>query len=56
MRYQQLTQEEQYQIFALLKARHTQSEIAMILDRHKSTVSREIQRNAGLRGYRPKQA
>jgi IS30 family transposase len=26
------------------------------LDRHKSTVSREIRRNTGLRGYRPKQA
>lgn len=56
MRYKQLTQEERYQIYALLKAGHTQSEIAMILDRHKSTVSREIRRNTGLRGYRPKQA
>jgi IS30 family transposase len=56
MRYKQLTQEERYQIYALLKAGHTQSEIAMILDRHKSTISREILRNTGLRGYRPKQA
>jgi len=56
MRYKQLTQEERYQIYVLLKAGHTQSEIALILDRHKSTVSREVRRNTGLRGYRPKQA
>jgi len=56
MRYTQLTQEERYQISALLKAGHDQTEIAMILGRHKSTISREIRRNTGLRGYRPKQA
>ncbi|NIP25341.1 MAG: IS30 family transposase [Phycisphaerae bacterium] len=56
MRYKQLTQEERYQISALLKAGLNQSEIAMILERHKSTISREISRNTGLRGYRPKQA
>lgn len=28
----------------------------MILGRHKSTISHEIRRNTGLRGYRPKQA
>lgn len=56
MRYTQLTQEERYQIYALLKAGHNQIEIAMILNRHKSTISREIQRNTGLRGYRPQQA
>jgi len=56
MRYTQLTHEERYQIAALLKAEHNQTEIAMILGRHKSTVSREITRNKGLRGYRPRQA
>ena len=56
MNYTQLTQEERYQIYALLKAGHTQTEIAMILKRHKSTISREIRRNSGLRGYRPQQA
>jgi len=56
MRYKQLTQEERYQISALLKAEHDQTEIAMILGRHKLTISREISRNTGLRGYRPKQA
>jgi len=56
MKYKQLTQEERYQISALLKAGHDQTEIAMILERHKSTISREIRRNTGLRGYRPIQA
>jgi IS30 family transposase len=56
MKYTQLTQEERYQISALLKAGHNQTEIAMILGRHKSTISREVHRNKGLRGYRPQQA
>lgn len=56
MSYTQLTQEERYQIYALLKAGHSQTEIAVILNRNKSTISREIQRNTGLRGYRPQQA
>lgn len=54
--YAQLTQEQRYQIAALLKAGHTQTEIACVLDVHKSTISRELNRNRGLRGYRPKQA
>ncbi|MAE16834.1 MAG: hypothetical protein CL923_07650 [Deltaproteobacteria bacterium] len=40
---------------ALLKAGHPPSEIATVLKRHKSTISREFRRNRGLRGYRPKQ-
>lgn len=56
MKYTQLTHEQRYQIAALLKAEHDQTEIAMILGRHKSTISREIRRNMGLRGYRPRQA
>ena len=52
----QLTQEERYQIEALLKMGHHQSEIATVLKRHKSTISREVGRNRGLRSYRPKQA
>ena len=39
-----------------MKAGHDQSEIAKLLDRHKSTISRELSRNTGSRGYRPKQA
>ena len=56
MSYKQLTHEERYQISVLLKAGLNQTEIAMLLKRHKSTISREISRNTGLRGYRPKQA
>jgi len=55
-RYKQLAQEERCQISALLKAGHDQSDIAMILCRNKSPISRELKRNTGLRGYRPKQA
>ncbi len=54
--YTQLTREERYQIYALKAAGQDQTEIAQILGRHKSTVSRELCRNRGLRGYRPKQA
>jgi len=54
--YTQLTQEERYQIYALKQAGHNQSEIAALLGRHKSTISREVSRNRGMRGYRPRQA
>ena len=54
--YTQLTQEERYQIEALLKRRHHQSGIADALNRDKSTISREVRRNRGLRGYPPGQA
>lgn len=56
MSYHQLTQEQRYQIYALLKTKHSQNEIANVLGVNKSTISREIQRNRGKRGYRPKQA
>ena len=54
--YTQPTEEERYQIESLLKMVHHQSEIATVLKRHKSTISHEVRRNRGLRGYRPKQA
>jgi IS30 family transposase len=54
--YTQLTQEERYQIYAYKKANFSNIEIAMELGRHVSTIKRELSRNAGLRGYRPKQA
>jgi IS30 family transposase len=56
MSYTQLTQEQRYQISALLKMGHNRTEIAAVIGTHKSTVSRELGRNGGLRGYRPKQA
>jgi len=54
--YKQLTQEQRYQIYALKKAGHQQTEIANVLGVHKSTISRELRHNQGQRGYRPKQA
>ncbi len=56
MSYSQLTQCQRYQIHALLKSDHNQTEIAEIIRVHKSTISREVNRNQGQRGYRPKQA
>ena len=54
--YAQLAQEERYQIHGLLKAGYSLSEIAEETGRHRSTVSREVRRNSGQRGYRPAQA
>lgn len=56
MSYTHLTREERYQIYALKQAGHKQSEIAHVLERSASTISRELARNRGQRGYRPKQA
>jgi transposase, IS30 family len=54
--YAQLTQEQRYQIYALQKTGHSRSEIAEVIGVHKSSVSRELKRNRGQRGYRPQQA
>ena len=54
--YSQLSQEQRYQIYGLMKAGLYQPQIARIIGVHKSTISREMRRNRGLRGYRPKQA
>lgn len=56
MNYTHLTQAERYQIAILSKAGHEQSEIAQVMNRHPSTISRELCRNRGRRGYRAKQA
>ena len=56
MTYTHLTQNERYQISILSRADHNQNEIARLLKRHPSTISRELSRNKGLRGYRPRQA
>jgi IS30 family transposase len=54
--YTHLTQVERYQIFALMRAGHPHNEIATLLGRSPSTIGRELRRNRGQRGYRPKQA
>ena len=56
MSYTQLTQSERYQISVLKKEQYSQTDIARLLGRNKSTISRETRRNIGLRGYHPKQA
>jgi len=56
MTYTHLSQTERYQIHALMSAGQTQAKIAQILGRHKSTISRELMRGSGQRGYRPRQA
>lgn len=56
MSYTQLTSDQRYQIYALLKAGQNQTQIAAIVACHKSTISRELRRNRGCKGYRPQQA
>jgi IS30 family transposase len=56
MSYTQLTREQRYQIYALMKAGHNQTRIAILIGCHKSTISRELRRNCGQKGYRPYQA
>ena len=54
--YTQLTQDQRYQIYVMNKACFSQKDIALEIGVHRSTISRELRRNAGLRGYRPQQA
>ena len=56
MNYKQLATEERYQIYSLNKEGLSQKQIAAHLNRSPSTICRELNRNQGLRGYRPKQA
>lgn len=54
--YQQLAQEQRYQIYLLKKVGFKQCAIAKHLEVDPSTISRELRRNEGLKGYRPGQA
>jgi len=54
--YQHLAQEERYMIYQLVKKGYTVQKIASRIDRSPSTISRELKRNTGRRGYRYKQA
>jgi transposase, IS30 family len=54
--YNHLTYDKRCQIKILLKRKFSQKEIAEDLEVHQSTISREIARNSGGRGYRHKQA
>jgi len=54
--YTRLTEEERYQIYEGVTEKWSHREIATLINKHHSTVSREVARNTGLRGYRPNQA
>jgi IS30 family transposase len=56
MNYTQLARGQRYQIKVLMKAGHNQSRIAVLIGCHKSTISRELRRNCGQKGYHPHQA
>ena len=56
MNYKHLSEIERYQIHSLMKAQHNNTEIAQLLGRDKSTISRELRLNAGCRGYLAKRA
>jgi IS30 family transposase len=56
MNYRQLAREQRYQINILKKAGHNQTYIALLIGCHKSTISRELRRNRGQKGYRHYQA
>jgi IS30 family transposase len=55
MNYTHLSQNERYQIYSMLELLPV-ADIAKHLGRHESTIRRELVRNRGGRGYRPKQA
>lgn len=54
--YRRVTYEDRCQVYALSKRGASQESIASILGVSQSTVSRELRRNRGQRGYRFKQA
>jgi IS30 family transposase len=56
MAYTHLTAEERHYIETRHKMKDSTTEIALVLGRSQSTISRELRRNRGQRGYRYKQA
>lgn len=56
MAYKRVTAEERKLIYRWRKEGRAQREIARRLDRGASSICRELARNTGKRGYRPKQA
>ncbi len=55
-RYRHLTKEDRIVIRTLLQEGKSRQYIADVIGRDLSTLKREIRRNSGKRGYRPKQA
>jgi len=56
MSYKHLSLEERHYIEISMKNEVTMTAIASALDRSQSTITREVNRNRGLRGYRHQQA
>ena len=56
MTYTHLTREERYQIHALRRQGIRPAVIAAELNRSRSTITRELKRNAGVQGYKPARA
>ena len=56
MNYHHISYEDRIQIKAYLNCGLNMAQIANKIGVHKSTISREIKRNKGKKGYRPKQA
>ena len=56
MTYKRITEGERTQIHRWKQEGKSNGAIAGLLGRHRSTIGRELKRNAGGRGYRPKQA
>ena len=54
--YTHLTRKDRYTVAMMIKQGFSQISIADALERSPSTISREIKRNKGQRGYRYKQA
>jgi len=54
--YRQLTEDDRIEIYAMKQAGNSQAHIAQYVGVHPSTISRELTRNTGGRGYRPQQA
>ncbi len=56
MGYKQLTYDQRCQIYALKEIEASQTDIAKIRGFNQATISRELKRNQGERGYRYKKA
>jgi IS30 family transposase len=54
--HRHLREEDRKIIYRMMKAEKTQKEIAAVLGVSQGTISKELRRNRGLRGYRPGQA
>jgi transposase, IS30 family len=57
MKYRQITEDERYTISRMKTAGYTKTEIAKVIGKHKSSISRELKRNMSPDGgYRPDHA